>query len=221
MKIFLDFDDVAFNAKKFKRDLIKIFIKNGISRSEFENSYYTFAKRAQEWGQYYDPKDQIKVLRRRDSIDNKKLQRDINYLMKDLSEYVFKDCYNFLKLFPRQDLYLITYGHVKFQKRKIDGSGIKKFFKRVIVSEGNKIDDIMRVIKEEKLPGDEEVVYIEDRPEQIERAKKQSKRVRAFHMCRPEGRYSDLVCENKDYEVGNLKEAMAIIECLGMREIRK
>lgn len=214
MKIFLDFDDVIFNAKKFKKDLVKIFLQNGISRSEFENSYYTFAKRAQEWGQYYDPKDQVKVLRRRDSINNKKLQKDIDDFMKDLSGYVFKDCYDFLRLFSRKDLYLITYGHVKFQKKKIKGSKIGRHFNKIIVSEGNKIDDIMRIIKEDEFSRDEDIVYIEDRPEQVEQAKKRTKRVRALHMCRPEGRYSDLACEYKDFEVKNFRETLKIIKKL-------
>ena len=214
MKIFLDFDDVVFNAKKFKEDLIKIFLKNGISRSEFENSYYTFAKRAQEWGQYYDPKDQVKVLKRRDSINNKKLQKDIQRMMQDLSGYVFKDCHAFLKLFRKEDLYLITYGHIKFQKKKIKGSKIGRFFNGIIVSKGNKIDDIMRVIKKDEFPRDEEIIYIEDRPEQVEQAKKKTKRVIALHMCRPEGRYSNLACEYKDFEVKSLRETVKIVKKL-------
>lgn len=220
MKIFLDFDDVVFNAKKFKKDLVKVFLQNGISRSEFENSYYTFAKRAQEWGQYYDPKDQVKVLRRRDSIDSKQLENDIERMMQDLSGYVFEDCYEFLKLFPKKDLYLITYGHVKFQKKKIKGSKIGRFFDKIIVSEGNKIDDIMRIIKEKRIPSYEVVVYVEDRPEQIERARKRTRRVRTFHMCRPEGRYSNLACQYKDFEVKNLRETLRIVKKLAAKNSR-
>jgi FMN phosphatase YigB (HAD superfamily) len=220
MKIFIDFDDVMFNAKRFKNDLIKVFRKNGINRSEFENSYYAFAKKDQVRKIYYGPRKQINVLRRRGEIDRKKFTRDIDKFMEDLRGYVFPDCFGFISAFKKKDLYLITYGHEKFQLEKIKGARIKKFFKKVIISEKNKIDEILQTAKKEKFLLDENIVFIEDRPEQIEEAEKRKKSIKTFHMCRPEGRYSNLACKREDYEVKNLKEALNIVKKLKIHPVK-
>ena len=54
MKVFIDFDDVLFNTRDFKRDLINIFIKNGVSRKQFTEEGY--------WSGKYNLEKQIKSL---------------------------------------------------------------------------------------------------------------------------------------------------------------
>ena len=216
MKVFIDFDDVIFNAKRFKEDLIRVFLKNGITRSEFENSYYTFQKRAQEWGQHYDPKKQILVLRKKNKIDSKKLNKDLDVFMSNLKGYVFSDAYDFMKVFSKKDLFLITYGHVKFQMKKIESSGVEKYFEKVLVTKNNKIDEIMKMCRKCKFPSEEKIILIDDRPEQLEKAEKEKKSILTFRLCRPEGRYSDLICADKDYEAKNLKEVEKILEKEGL-----
>lgn len=216
MKIFVDFDDVIFNAKKFKEDLIRVFVRHGITRHEFENSYYTFQKKAQLEGKYYDPKKQIEVLRRRNNIDHLELDRDLDAFMADLGKYVFPDACKFLESYKKKDLYLITYGHVKFQQAKIRGSGLRKYFRRVVISKDDKINIIKKTISRDNFSRGERVILIDDRPEQIEKVEAVRKSVVTFHMCRPEGRYSDLICTAMDYEVKSLKEAAEIIKKEGM-----
>ncbi|MFZ2193748.1 MAG: hypothetical protein WAV31_05890, partial [Candidatus Moraniibacteriota bacterium] len=77
MKLFIDFDDVLFNAKKFKTDLINIFIKNGVSKLEFENSYYSFRKKDQALGKYYDLKKQISALKKIKRLNHEKLANEL------------------------------------------------------------------------------------------------------------------------------------------------
>lgn len=216
MKIFVDFDDVIFNAKRFKKDLIKVFLKNGISKSEFNNSYYTFQKRAQEFGQYYNPKKQVEVLRRKNKIDGKKLNRDLDDLLVDLRKYVFPDVENFLKKFYKKDLFLITYGHVVFQMKKIKRAGLQKKFNRVLITKDNKIDKIIKFSKEREFSPKEKIILIDDRPEQLEKAKKKSKSIITFRICRPEGRYSDLICMEKDWEVKNLRSVFGVLKREGL-----
>lgn len=212
MKIFIDFDDVIFNMKRFKRDLIAVFRQNGINRQEFDNSYYTFSKRAQAEGKNYDPKKQIKVLKKRFDIDKKKLEKDLDHFLADLSGYVFPDVKKFLSLFPKKDLFLITYGHVVFQKKKIKNSGMSGYFRKILISKDNKIDIIVETCRRNGFLADEEdIIMIDDRPEQLERAEEAEKRIKTFRLCRPEGRYSDLICMDKDWEVKNLKEVAKII----------
>lgn len=217
MKIFVDFDDVIFNAKKFKEDLIHVFMKHGITRRDFENSYYTYSKAAQARGMYYNPKDQIDVLKKRSRVDHKKLNEDVDKLMKDLSHYVFPDFYDFLDNFFKKDLFLITYGHEKYQLAKISGSKIGRHFRKTLVSKDDKINTIKKAAKRYRFSPRETIILIDDRPEQLERAEKRKKSVVTFRMCRPEGRYSNLICVYKDYEVRNLREVSRIIKREGMR----
>lgn len=212
MKIFIDFDDVIFNAKRFKEDLIHVFQRNGITRSEFENSYYTYSKKAQEEGKYYNPKQQIRVLKRRFQIDQYKLERDLDKFFSDLRSYVFPDVYLFLEAFPKKDCFLLTYGHIRFQKIKINGCGVRKYFRRLLISKDNKINIIREISEKYHFPSEESIILIDDRPEQLERTEETKKSVVTFHMCRSQGRYSNLICLDRDYEVKNLKEALNIIK---------
>jgi hypothetical protein len=217
MKIFIDFDDVIFNAKKFKEDLIRVFMKYGVTRHDFENSYYTYPKIAQEEGKYYYPKDQIRVLKKRNTIDGKKLGEDIDKMMKDLRPYVFPDVYDFISNFSKKDLFLLTYGHEKFQLAKIRGAQVRPYFRKTMISKDNKINIIRQTMKEYNFSPQELVVFIDDRPEQLERTEKVKKSIVTFRMCRPEGRYSNLICVDKDWEVKNFKEIAKIIKREGMK----
>lgn len=213
MKIFIDFDDVIFNAKKFKKDLVAVFQKNGITRQEFENSYYTFQKKAQAEGKHFDPRLQAKVLKKRFEIDTKKLEKDLDRFLKNLKKYVFPDVSEFLSNFSKKDLFLITYGHARFQKKKIRNSEMGKFFRRTLISKDNKINIVMEACRKYDFsPMREDIIIIDDRPEQIEKTEKAQKKIRTFRMCRPEGRYSDLICLDKDWEVKNLKEILKVIK---------
>ncbi|MFZ2835226.1 MAG: HAD hydrolase-like protein [Candidatus Moraniibacteriota bacterium] len=214
MKLFIDFDDVLFNAKKFKTDLINIFIKNGVSKLEFENSYYSFRKKDQALGKYYDLKKQISALKKIKRLNHEKLANELADFTANLESYVFSDVKIFLEKFPKKDLFLITYGHEKFQKLKIKNSDLKKYFSQIIITKNYKADDIKEVSEKLELSLEEKIILIDDRPEQIEIAKKKNKKIITLRLRRKEGRYKNLICKNTDYEIKNLKEALKIINNL-------
>lgn len=212
MKIFLDFDDVIFNAKKFRNDLIKVFNKHGITKQEFERSYYAFNRKERAGGEPYDPKSQINVLRKKYAINNAEFRRDVDAFLRDLSRYIFPDVEKFLQSFKKNDLFLITYGHERFQKKKIKNSKIDKYFRKVLVCRDDKISVIMDICRQYGFsPDKEDIILIDDHPEQIEETEKKERIIKTFHMCRPQGRFSDLICLEKDFEVNNLRKALRII----------
>lgn len=218
MKIFIDFDDVIFNAKKFRKDLIGIFGKHGITKQEFESSYYSFGKKEEMRGKYYDPRRQIKVLKKKYVVNNERLKKDLDAFLKDLRGYIFPDVRDFLDNFEKKNLFLITYGHAQFQKKKIVNSGMSRCFNKILICRGNKVDIINDVCKKRGItPGEEDILLIDDHPEQIAEAERVRRLIKTFHMCRPQGRFSDLICLEKDYEVRNLKEVLKIIKKEGMK----
>jgi FMN phosphatase YigB (HAD superfamily) len=214
MKIFIDFDDVLFNAKKFKNDLISIFQKQGVDKEKFEKSYYTYPRKNSDAGRFYYPKDQIKRLKKDYKLDTRKLEKEIKLLMKNLENYIFRDVYSFLMNFKKRDLILITYGHEKFQKEKIKGTKIGKYFRDVVVSRKNKLYEILELIGKNSHDLKEKIVMIDDKAECIEKIEKEMKKIKTIHIRRPQGRYSHLPCEHADYETKNLGQAYKIISLL-------
>ncbi|MFZ2193755.1 MAG: hypothetical protein WAV31_05925, partial [Candidatus Moraniibacteriota bacterium] len=107
-----------------------------------------------------------------------------------------------------------TYGHEKFQKLKIKNSDLKKYFSQIIITKNYKADDIKEVSEKLELSLEEKIILIDDRPEQIEIAKKKNKKIITLRLRRKEGRYKNLICKNTDYEIKNLKEALKIINNL-------
>lgn len=70
----------------------------------------------------------------------------------------------------------------------------------------------MEITRRLKLESGEPLILIDDRPDQLETAKKRKKSILTFRLCRPQGRYSDLICLEKDYEVTNLKKILKILK---------
>jgi FMN phosphatase YigB (HAD superfamily) len=212
MKIFIDFDDVLFNAKKFKRDLICIFKKHGVDKSKFEDSYYTYPKKNSNIGRFYYPGDQVKRLKKIYGLDTKNIEREIGRLMNNLEKYIFRDVDLFLENYRKSDLFLITFGHKNFQKDKIKGAKIGKYFRNIIISRGDKLGEILKIARKYNFKNNENILMIDDRPEYLERIEKGAKMIKTFHMRRPQGRYSHLGCKHADCEVENFKEIEKIIK---------
>jgi len=212
MKIFIDFDDVLFNTKKFKNDFLnKVFIKNGVSEENFRKTYYHFFKINKKSGKYYNPQKQIESLGKISGVDGNKLEKDFFIFMKDLKKYIFADVWFFLKKFNKKDLFLISYGDPLFQKMKVDGSGIPKFFKDVVLGKAEKMSSINSVLDKNRISLNDKFIIIDDLPKHLKKKGKYKKGMETFHLRRPDGRYSDLISKDADFEAKNLKEVFKII----------
>jgi FMN phosphatase YigB (HAD superfamily) len=212
MKIFIDFDDVIFNTKKFSSDLFEIFGRHGITREEFRDSYYTFSKKSSSHGRHYDPDAQIRVLKKKNGVDVKSLKSDVNKFLRNLGQYVFSDVEFFLKNFPKKDLFILSYGQAKFQKIKINGTGIDNLVDRVFITKRKKADVILELARKYAFSKKEAIILIDDHSEQLEAAMNTGGKIKAFHLCRKEGRYHALPCLLRDYSVKNLKAVERIIK---------
>lgn len=196
---FIDFDDTLFDTKKFKKELIDVFKKNGISEAQFRESYY-----ARKGGEdVFSPEAQIRMLKKKYNIDSRRLIFDFNDFIRDLSRFLFKDTASFLKKIKSKKNYLIllSYGDAKFQKKKILNSGIADFFNEIIVTRGIKLA-VME--KHELTKISKRVIFIEDHPEQLDAVMKKIssnnknellKKIDVVKISRKNGRYSNLKTE--------------------------
>ncbi len=212
MIIFIDFDDVLFNTRKFVIDYKKIFKLHGISEKIYDRYYYNYPANKNKIFKKYNSKMHVREIGKKFSINVKKINNDISNFIKNTKKYVFKDVYKFLKIFPKKDLYIISFPKIGFQKAKIKNSEINKYFKRSISTSNLKSSVIKELIKKEKINKNESVFFIDDRLESIEDMKKKIPKVITILLGRKEGRHKYLSKGNADYKAANLNEALKIIK---------
>lgn len=206
LKIFIDFDDAIFYTKAFKDGLIGVFRKNGVPEKDFLRTYKELPGAAGNGLSKYDPYKQIKFLEKELGVNGKKIKGDLDKFLKNCKNYVFGDIEPFLKKTDKKNLYLITFGHTGFQDKKIEGCGLKKYFKKVVVTDKIKSGVIGRFSSEKEV-----FAFIDDRIEQVDAVKKKFKECITFFVKRKEGRYKDKKTKYADHEVKNFKEIDKIL----------
>lgn len=212
MKIFIDFDDVIFNTGKFKKELVRIFLNNGVANDVFEKYYYDYPIR-QKNGKLkkYDPREHIRRIKESIRIPTADLEKALDKLTGDTREYVFRDVEDFLKNFNKNDSYLVSYAKTGFQESKIKNAGIEKYFKKMVIVDELKSSAIRELFKKDKIKKEEKLYFLDDRIEQIESVKKKYPFIATIFVRRKEGRYNDERNKYCDFEVKNLKQAVKII----------
>ncbi|HAV11718.1 MAG TPA: hypothetical protein DCX32_04245 [Candidatus Moranbacteria bacterium] len=209
--IFIDFDDVLFNTKRFKEDLQNLFFQHGISREVFEKYYHNPDQK--KILKTYDPWNHLEMIRKGEGIDTEKAKKELEEFMVDTTAYLFGDSRNFLKSFSGEFVCIVSYGESQFQEMKIGECGIGTYCEKVQITDELKSMVIEKILKD-KNPQDENVFFIEDRIEQIEDVKKKFPFVKTIFMRRSEGRYHDALTQFCDFEAASLKEAEGIINSL-------
>lgn len=217
MKIFIDFDKVLFDTTNFKKEMINICYEHGVSEKEFIKTANNFSATSKHNGPPYSMDNHIKLMEKLKAKKLPELKKALEDLMENLEEYVFSDVEKFLLSFRKDDLFLLSYGDVSFQKQKVFSSGMNKFFKNIIISGEHKIDIISNMAKENNIIGQEDLILIDDKPENLEKAENIDRDIKTFFMKRPGGKYSGLSCEHADFEVENLDEVKKIIKSEKMK----
>ena len=210
MKIFIDFDDVLFNTKQFKEDLAGVFLGHGISKDLYNKTYYD--DNTQDAIKTYNPMAQISRLTKETNINREKLLSSIESFLQNASKYVFSDVANFAKNFQAENIYIISYGEITFQAKKIEISGIKRYIPNVLITGKLKAEILGEFLGNENLQENEAIFFLDDRVEQIHDVKNKFPEIVSVLVKRPEGRYQEMKKEECcNFEAHNLKEAEKII----------
>ncbi len=207
-KIFIDFDDTIFNTRDFSSDYRKIFDECGVCKDIFKDLYYDYPQKDKSGKlKKYDFQKHVARIGEECQMDTTQLKDRIEKLITNTKKYIFPDVPNFLRMFEKNNLFLISYGRTKFQEKKILNSGIKKFFNRIVIIDELKSDPISRIVG-----GKENIYFLDDRIEQVEAVKKKFDRSTTFLVKRKEGRYDDKPNKYCDFVIENLKEALKLIK---------
>ncbi len=209
MKIFIDFDDVIFNTKEFGAEMRKFFQLNGVHEELIDKYYY--ASNCNEKYKLFDPWAMLDRIEQHESLSMKEVRTRFSNHLVDLSPFVFPDVEKFLKFVGRKNTYLISFGLPIFQNKKITASGVHKLVNGCVVTRSSKAEAIRGVMAQMKIDSAEQIIFIDDRIEQIGDIKKAFPDSITFFLSRKEGRYCDKKNKDCDYEISELQEAEKII----------
>ncbi len=137
--IIFDFDNTLYNTSKLKEDLFKIFLEHNISQKDINSSYSRVLRTS---GYSYEKHLQILNSLYKD-LPAKAIIKKIKLLKLEL--YVFPGRIQLLNsLSKKNHLILLTKGDLKFQKLKIKKSKLGKYFKKIIITNENKVKTLRK-----------------------------------------------------------------------------
>lgn len=205
-KFFIDFDGTVFETKNFKEELFKLFEKNGFSQDEVLQGYkaecmdYKFS--LESW------MDRLTKIREYD-IEN--AHKKINTLFDGISKLVFDDFVPFMHNIDRAkyEIDLLTLGDFGFQSRKVENSGVIKYFDNVYYTEEQKWDSLKKFVDI-----DEVFVLIDDRSDTIHEVGKIYKNAILLEMNRRHPDCDDPVLCKKDYDNTEIRSFAEVFDYL-------
>ncbi|MFA6603881.1 MAG: HAD family hydrolase [Patescibacteria group bacterium] len=160
MKIVFDLDYTLLDTAKFKEALAEAYTSQGVSRERYEETYRAVVKR--EGKVYdYDPEVQLKML----GADLggpeavAEVRRRIGDVLASTEKYLYPGSRELLAELRRHGgkLALMTLGNEKWQRAKIEHSGLADLFDEVVATEDKKVG-VVRSLAE----GGEPVIVVND-----------------------------------------------------------
>lgn len=154
---FVDLDDTLYNTFILKEDIFNCFANCGVTREDYQLSYkqavfgpmvgyfdYTFKKHADILREmnYKIPDSTVKEL---NNLLNK------NYNDSQAEQFLVD-----LKKISHR-IILLTAGQRNFQQKKIDSTGLAKYFDQIIIIDGGKSQKILDVVEQTK-----KVLFVND-----------------------------------------------------------
>ena len=165
MKIGLDFDRVLFDTDRFD-DFYKEKVK-GLHHVEDPSPVKNGC---------YDPEIHAELC----EIPT---QRIWNVFDHDLSQFIYSDIELLQELGKKHTLFIVSRGHQRFQKSKIEASGVEKYVEEV------------HIVQEEPKDSVEIDILVEDREEELERVK-----IPTVRINRPKEGLKKVIEKVKDFE---------------------
>ena len=159
MKIYLDFDRTLFDTNTFLKEIYHIIEKYNISFFIF-NKYKN--KILDKGFNCYKIVENIS----KDYPIDQNIYKEFDLLIENDSIFIYSDVIEFLYFLKKNNynIILLTKGNKEFQKKKIDYSGIKKYFDEIIIT----------LNKKGNLKIDYDGVFIDDNVKELESINKKN-----------------------------------------------
>jgi FMN phosphatase YigB (HAD superfamily) len=168
-KIFLDFDNTLYDNNRQQADIYAVIESlSGVAASDIRKEYLTFKRDSHSEGELYTPERllaRLEVKYAHFPVDAVRTQ--MAEILSRGQEYLFPDTVEFLKSHHGTPRVLLTYGDAEWQNFKIENSGLLSHIDEVVIS-GDKHERI----KERMDEGEEEVIFVDDKPVYFEDVRK-------------------------------------------------
>ena len=190
MKLYIDFDGTLFDTDRQLTNIIKVCNDYGITEERFRE----VCKEALGEKNLFDIEKVINCLVSKYNISDE-IHNDIDKVFYE--SYVYSDVIESLKdlIKRKHELYIFTYGDLKYQKRKIAASKLESYFKKVIITQDDKSKIILDKINS---------VFIDNNPNVVDKLYEAGYKV--IRIKRDTDKYSKIntniseVRECKDFE---------------------
>ncbi len=209
MQIFIDFDDVLFNTGEFNVEFEKVFDRCGVDNKLFQVTYKEARERDGIANYSFDR--HCAILEKDHNISLAKINDAVVKLLNHADQFVFTDAEHFLKKLQADDheLYLVSFGAPSIQEGKVCGSGLREYFKKIIVGEISKGEKIKEVLG---AGNGKHYFFLDDRVEHITNVKENCSGILTILVERPEGRYHDDRMDSCDFTAESLNDVEKIIK---------
>ena len=175
-KLFIDFDGVLFNARRFKADLLSEIAKCGFTMEEVGDAYV-----AECLDGKYLPKDHLDRLAKIHKFNMNLAEARVESVVVKAEKYLFDDARESLEKIAKlkYDRCLITLGHKEFQPRKVKITKIDELFQHTYYTSKPKVGYLSEIIKKK-----EKFIIVDDRGDTLEEVAKKFPQALAIEMRR-------------------------------------
>ena len=210
----MDFDDVLFNTRAFMRDLVEACAPFGVTPAQWHAAYRNRAGDVPGVHAPFTIARFAPILARAVGGDATALAQAMEEAtMRDLQKYVFADSAAFLRHFPRDDVFILTYGDDAFQRARVAGCGLGALVAETFVTQTQKVEVLADYVDAHPTVTPAEMVYLDDRAVYFGPVKAQLPAVRTVLVMRPERRYDDAPTAVCDCAVRDLANPEAVVRC--------
>lgn len=177
---FIDFDHTLFDTDRFFRVDLKNFLLGYMLSEEFwDKSYQTARTDGYTVEKHIDEAQKLGKL----NMEAEKIKQILKEEFSDLKKYLYPDVVKFLEKIKKDGaiIYLISFGNPVWQDYKLKASGIYQYFDDLFYTgdEGVKVDKILEF--HDKF---DEIIYIDDREQEIDLVKEKIPKVRTYLINR-------------------------------------
>ena len=145
-----DLDYTLLDTVKFENNLPAVL---GVSKDDFDDTYEKYYRRGQN---PYNVYEHISFLAKEKKIkDRDQAKKNVLAMLKKLDEFIRPGTAGLLRRLKEkgQELILVTFGDLVWQKMKVKNLHIRKYFKRIIITDKDKVGtmEFLKNVKEKIL----------------------------------------------------------------------
>lgn len=205
MKIIFDLDHTLYNMSEMHKALIEEVCKLGITEEQYNYAYDDVTR----WKQF-TVEAFAQRLNKMYGLDINKVKKALHKVVDCADLFMYEDSINVLGQLKEKghELHLLSFGDKEWQQKKVDKCEINHLFVNVVIGMEEKNDYKFKFSK------DEEVVVIDDMPNELELWREVIPEIKCIRLRRENGKYSDVETPFGMHEAINLKDVCKIIsEC--------